>query len=198
MKNLDRRVAVSLLLAVTVLAVGCSSSSSAAASTSAPTGASAGLSATAYVNGVCGAFQDFANAVKQRQDAFKAAGTDIAAVKQAWLDFLDGMVQDTQAIVTKIQSLGVPDVSDGQAAASTLKGEFSTLQSDIQSLRDQSADLPTTSEAAFAAAFQPILQKFQTDLTGFGQELSKFTGDKLDAAFSKAPECANLSASSSP
>ena len=117
---------------------------------------------------------------------------------EAWLDFLDGMVQDTQALVTKIQSLGVPDVSDGQAAASTLKGEFSTLQSDIQSLRDQSADLPTTSEAAFAAAFQPILQKFQTDLTAFGQELSKFTGDKLDAAFSKAPECANLSASSSP
>ena len=108
------------------------------------------------------------------------------------------MIQDTHALVTKIQSLGVPDVSDGQAAASTLKGEFSTLQSDIQSLRDQSADLPTTSEAAFAAAFQPILQKFQTDLTGFGQELSKFTGDKLDAAFSKAPECANLSASSSP
>ena len=100
------------------------------------------------------------------------------------------------ALVTGVPELA--EFSDGQAAASTLKDEFSTLQSDMQSLRDQSADLPTTSEAAFAAAFQPILQKFQTDLTGFGQELSKFTGDKLDAAFSKAPECANLSASSSP
>ena len=193
-----RLAVVSALVVVPLGLAGCSTSSSAAGPTgSASASANAGLSAAAYVGGVCGAFQTYANAVKQRQDAFKAAGTDIASVKQSWLDFLDGMIQDTQALVTQIKSLGVPAVSDGQAAASTLNDEFATLQSEIQKLRDQSANLPTTSEAAFAAAFQPLLQQFQTDLTGFGQGLNKFTGDELDKAFSASPACANVGASTS-
>ena len=197
MRNRHRAASAAVLLALSMLVVGCSSSSSTAGSVSSSTSASAALSAGDYVVGVCGAFQDYANAVKQRQDAFKAAGTDIASVKQSWLDFLDGMIQDTQTLVTQIKSLGVPDVSDGQAAASALNDEFATLQSEIQKLRDQSADLPTTSEAAFAAAFQPLLQQFQTDLTGFGQDLKKFTGDELDKAFSAAPECSNVGPSTS-
>jgi len=149
------------------------------------------------VIGVCGAFQDYANAVKQRQDAFKADGTDIAAVKQSWLDFLDGMIQDTTTLVAKIEALGVPDVSDGQAASSTLKSDFTTLQTDLQKLRDQSADLPTSSPAAFTAAFGPLLKQFQTDMQGFGQDLNQFSGDELDAAFSAAPECAKVNVSTS-
>ena len=194
-----RLAVVSALVVVPLILAGCSKSSSATAPTgSASASVSAGLSASDYVVGVCGAFQDYVDSVKQRQSGFTPTGADIAAVKQSWLDFLDGMIQDTQTLVTKIEALGVPDVSDGQAAVSTLKADFTTLQSVLQKLRDQSADLPTTSQASFTAAFQPLLQQFQTDLTGFGQDLNKFTGDELDAAFSAAPECASVSASSSP
>src|SRR6266513_2406627 len=99
---------MAVLLALSMPVVGCGSGSSTSDSVSPSASASAGLSASAYVIGVCGAFQDYANAVKQRQDAFKANGTNLAAVKQSWLDFLDGMIQDTQSLVTKIDSLGVP------------------------------------------------------------------------------------------
>ena len=194
-----RLAVVSVLVVVPLILAGCSKSSSATAPTgSASASVSAGLSASDYVVGVCGAFQDYADSVKQRQSGFTPTGADIAAVKQSWLDFLDGMIQDTQTLVTKIEALGVPDVSDGQAAASTLKADFSKLQSDLQKLRDQSADLPTTSSAAFTAAFRPLLTQFQTDMQGFGQDLNQFSGDELDAAFSAAPECASVSASSSP
>jgi hypothetical protein len=198
-KNLKHAVPASVLLVVLLLAVGCSSSSSAASGSASPSATqSAGLSASEYVVAVCGAFQDYADAVKQRQGSFTPTGSDIATVKQSWLDFLDGMITDTQALVTKIDALGVPDVSDGQAAASTLKADFSTLQSELQKLRDQSADLPTTSPAAFQAAFSPLLKQFQTDMQGFGQDLNQFSGDALDQAFSAAPECTNVGASSSP
>ena len=186
---------VAASVVVPLALAGCSTSTAPSGSASAST--SAGLSASAYVIGVCGAFQDYANAVKQRQDAFKADGTDIAAVKQSWLDFLDGMIQDTTTLVAKIEALGVPDVSDGRAASSTLKSGFTTLQTDLQKLRDQSADLPTSSPAAFTAAFGPLLKQFQTDMQGFGQDLNQFSGDELDAAFSAAPECAKVNVSTS-
>lgn len=197
MKHLKRGVPVSVLLAVMLLAVGCSSSSSTSGSAAASASATGGLSASDYVVAVCGAFQGYADSVKKRQGAFTPTGSDIAAVKQSWLDFLDGMITDTQTLVTKIDAIGVPDVSDGQAAASALEADFSKLQSDLQQLRNQSADLPTTSPAAFTAAFRPLLTQFQTDLQGFGQDLNQFSGGALDAAFSAAPECANLSATPS-
>jgi phage-related protein len=195
MTDLKRGVGVSIALAVMLLAVGCSSSSTLAVAASAS--ATAGLSPSDYVVAVCGAFQDYADSVRQRQSAFTPTGSDIAAVKQSWLDFLDGMITDTQTLVTKIEAIGVPDVSDGQAAASTLNADFSKLQSDLQTLRDQSADLPTTSPAAFTSAFRPLLTQFQTDIQGFGQDLNQFSGGALDAAFSAAPECANVGASTS-
>jgi hypothetical protein len=195
MTDLKRGVGVSIAPAVMLLAVGCSSSSTSAVAASAS--ATAGLSPSDYVVAVCGAFQDYADSVRQRQSAFTPTGSDIAAVKQSWLDFLDGMITDTQTLVTKIEAIGVPDVSDGQAAASTLNADFSKLQSDLQTLRDQSADLPTTSPAAFTSAFRPLLTQFQTDIQGFGQDLNQFSGGALDAAFSAAPECANVGASTS-
>jgi hypothetical protein len=110
-----RLAVVSALVVVPLILAGCSKSSSATAPTgSASASVSAGLSASDYVVGVCGAFQDYADSVKQRQSGFAPTGADIAAVKQSWLDFLDGMIQDTQTLVTKIEALGVPDVSDGQ------------------------------------------------------------------------------------
>jgi phage-related protein len=196
MTDLKRGVGVSIALAVMLLAVGCSSSST-PASVAPSASATAGLSPSDYVVAVCGAFQDYADSVRQRQGAFTPTGSDIAAVKQSWLDFLDGMITDTQTLVTKIEAIGVPDVSDGQAAASTLNADFSKLQSDLQKLRDQSADLPTTSPAAFTSAFRPLLTQFQTDVQGFGQDLNQFSGGALDAAFSAAPECANVGASTS-
>jgi hypothetical protein len=196
-KNLERGVPVSIAMAAMLLAVGCSSSSSTSASVAASASATTGLSASDYVVAVCGAFQGYADSVNQRQGAFTPTGSDVAAVKQSWLDFLDGMITDTQTLVTKIGALGVPDVSDGQAAASTLTADFSKLKSDLRKLRDQSADLPTTSPAAFTAAFRPLLTQFQTDMQGFGQDLNQFSGDALDAAFSAAPECANVGASPS-
>jgi hypothetical protein len=188
---------VSVLLAAMLLTVGCSSSSTSTSVVASPS-ATTGLSASDYVVAVCGAFQGYADSVKQRQVAFTPTGSDVAAVKQSWLDFLDGMITDTRTLVTKIDALGVPDVSDGQAAASTLQADFSKLGSELQKLRDQSADLPTTSSAAFTAAFRPLLTQFQSDVQGFGQDLNQFSGDAIDAAFSAAPECANLSAPSSP
>jgi len=180
-----------------LLTVGCSSSSTSASVVASPS-ATTGLSASDYVVAVCGAFQGYADSVKQRQAAFTPTGSDVAAVKQSWLDFLDGMITDTRTLVAKIDAVGIPDVPDGQAAASTLKADFSKLQSELQKLRDQSADLPTTSSAAFTAAFRPLLTQFQSDVQGFGQDLNQFSGDAIDAAFSSAPECANLSAPSSP
>jgi hypothetical protein len=177
--------------------VGCSSSSS-AGSGSPSASASGALSATEYVTGVCSALTTFQASVQQQQASFNPNTTDLTALKQSWTDFLDGMIQDTQTLVSDIEALGVPDTSDGQAAADALKTDFGQLQQDLQQLRDQSASLSPTNPASFATDFRSLLQTFGTDLQGFGTDLQQLPSGELEAAFSAAPGCAAIGGSGSP
>jgi hypothetical protein len=191
--KLGRSAAVVLVLSL----VACSSNSS--SSGAAPTSVSpTPLSAVDYINGVCTAIGHYQDSLQQQQAGFTAQTTDLAALKQSWLDLLDGMLASTQKLVADIQGLGVPDTSDGQQAADSLKSDFETLQQDLQQLRDESANLSPTNPASFMSAFEPMIQQFQTDMSNFGQDLQQLNGGELDQAFSDAPACTAISASASP
>jgi hypothetical protein len=189
------KLGVSVVVAFTLTAAACSSSSSAAAPTSAPP---SDLSVADYVSGVCAALGDYQDSLQQAQSNFTVQTTDLPALKQSWLDLLDGMLTSTQQLVSEIQALGAPDTSDGQQAAETIQGDFEQLQQDLQQLRDRSADLEPTDPASFMSSFEPMIQQFQTDMTTFGQDLEQFNGGELDQAFSQSPQCAEFASSASP
>jgi len=194
------KLGASLLLAVALATTACSSdSSSAGGSTITPTTSPTAMSATDYAVGVCTALGDYQDSLQQAQSNFTAQTTDLEALKQSWLDLLDGMVTSTQQLVSDIEALGVPDTSEGQQAAETVKGDFEQLQQHLEDLRGQSADLDPGNPAAFMSSFEPMIEQFQTDMSTFGQDLQQFNGGELDQAFSQAPQCAAFaSASSSP
>jgi len=190
------KLGASIPLALALAVTACSSSSSAVDAS--PTSSSpTPLSAADYVNGVCTAIGHYQDSLQQQQAGFTAQTTDLAALKQSWLNLLDGMLASTQKLVADIQALGVPDTSDGQRTADSLKSEFETLQQDLQQLRDESANLSPTDPTAFMSAFEPMIQQFQTDMSTFGQDLQQLNGGELDQAFSDAPACAAISASAS-
>jgi hypothetical protein len=180
-------------LAVVVCLAACSSNSSAASSPS-PTP----LTAAQYVAGFCTAITKFQIDVQQQQASFNSSTTDLTQLKQSWIDFLNGMIQSTKTLVSDVEALGVPATSDGQTAAATFKSDFETLEQDLQQLADQSQSLSPTSPGDFMSSFQPMTNKFQTDLKGFGEDLQKLNGGPLDQAFKQAPECASLQGSASP
>lgn len=191
------KLGASVLVAFALTAAACSSSSSGvdASPTSVPPSA---LSAADYVGGVCTALGDYQDSLQQAQSNFTVQTADLAALKQSWLDLLDGMLTSTQQLVSDIQALGAPDTSEGQQAADTIQGDFEQLQQDLQQLRDQSADLEPTNPGTFMSSFEPMISKFQTDMSTFGQDLEQFNGGELDQAFSQAPACAEFASSSSP
>jgi hypothetical protein len=193
--KVTRVAACVLVIALTLAACSSNDSTSGAAPTSASPSA---LSAADYVAGLCTAIGNYQDALQQQQAGFTPQTTDLAALKQSWLDLLDGMLASTQKLVVDIQALGVPDTSDGQQAAESLKTDFGTLQQDLQQLRDQSVDLSPTDPAAFMSAFEPMIQQFQTDMSSFGQDLQQLDGGELDQAFSDAPACADIAGSASP
>jgi DNA anti-recombination protein RmuC len=189
---------VAALLAVTLALVACSSSSSSPASTAPTSTSSTPLSVADYVAGVCTAFSSFRTSVQQRNASFDPTTTDLTTLKQGWLDFLDGMTQDTQELLSRIEALGTPDTSDAQAAADTFKADFEKLKTDLQTLRDQSASLSTDDQASFMSSFQQLVQTLQQDFQGVGRDLSQLSTGFQSAA-SAAPECEALnSASPSP
>jgi hypothetical protein len=192
--KLGRSAGVLLVLALSLAA--CSSNTSAvdSSTSTSPTPPSA----ADYVNGVCTAVGQYQDSLQQLQANFTAQTTDLAALKQSWLDLLDGMLASTQKLVADVDALGVPDTSDGQQVAETLKGDFGTLQKDLQQLRDESASLSPSDPTAFMSAFEPMIQTFQTDMSSFGQDLQQLDGGELDQAFSDAPACAAIKASASP
>ena len=157
------------------------------------------MSAADYAAGVCSAISTFQSDVQQAQTSFNPNTTDLATLKQSWLSLLDSMIQATQNLVSSIQSLGVPNTSDGQQAAVALKNDFTQLQQDLQNLRDHSDALSPSNPGQFMTNFEPLIQQFQTDMQRIGQDLEQLNGGELEAAFSQAPECqAITSGSASP
>jgi hypothetical protein len=194
-----RSAAVLLALALSLAA--CSSSSSSSPGTSgspSPSATANALSPADYIAGVCSAMTNYQQDVQQLQTSFNPNQTDLALVKQSWLGFLDGMLASTQTLVSDIEALGVPDTSDGEAAAQALKTDFEQLKTNLQDLRDHSASLSPESPADFMTNFEALITQFQSDMSTFGQDLDQFNGDEIDQAFSNAPECASIAGSASP
>ncbi len=142
--------------------------------------------------GFCSAVSDWTDAITRRQASFNTDTTDLATLKQGWLDFLDGVSEDSDAMLAKLQDLGSPDVPNGQQMASSLSDALTSLVASFKDLRDKSADLPTTSPTAFTQQFQALLTKFQSDASSFGDSFDQLQSSELESAFSAAPACAPL------
>jgi ElaB/YqjD/DUF883 family membrane-anchored ribosome-binding protein len=185
---------VAALLTVTLCLAACSSSSSAVVAS--PTSPSpTAISVADYVVGVCTAISTWQAGLQAKGSTFNPSTTDVAALKQSWLTFLDGILEETQTLVSSLQALGTPDTADGKAAAERLQADFTTLQADFQKLRDESASLSTDNQSAFMAKFQQILQTFQQDAQAVTQDLSQVPPEFQSAA-SAAPTCQALASSS--
>ena len=201
-----RSVRVAAVLAFVVLAGACSKSSSSTtagpasgdATSSSP--AASAPSAAAYVKDACTAMTDWLTAIQTRAgDLSSISGGDVAAAKTAMLDFLDGVLTDTDTMVSTVEGLGAPDVTDGASAHEALVGVLKQARDLFGGFRDDVADLPTDDPQAFATALTQLGTNLDASSSDIGNAFSDFQNEELDSAFSAEPACAPLqSASPSP
>jgi hypothetical protein len=188
MRRIGTIVTVAALV-LTATACGSSSESSSTTSTS-PTETVTPLEE--WTNGVCTTIGDYATAVETRAGDFTPDTSDLAALKQSWTDFLDGMLDDTQALIDDLKALGRPDVAEGTEAGQAVVASFEDVQASIQAIRDAADGLDENDPKAFLADFQSALTDFQTAIQSIGGPAQDL-GPEIQAAFENEPACASLS-----
>jgi hypothetical protein len=177
------RVHASILvvLAITALLAGCGSSGSSS------------VSPAAYVKAICSAVGPFERDVRTRSSALNLSTIrDAGQGKQALQGFLNAVVVDTDAAVTKLKAAGTPSVSNGQKISSALVGAFGQLRSALHQAASNAGSLPTTSPQAFKTAAQSLGNTVKTSMSSIGSSLNGLRSPDLEKAAANEPSCKTL------
>jgi hypothetical protein len=192
------RLTALLLLVALVGACGGSDSSTTPTSgettdgeTSEPVGSS---SAEEYATGACTAINDWITAITARASGLSDVPEDASAGQDVMLDFLDGVIDDTDSLISTIEGLGVPDVADGEAASAALLGALGQVRDLYQGLRDSVAELDTSDPTAFASALTELSSGLSSGSSDVGSAMDQFQNGDLAATFQATPACASLAA----
>jgi type IV pilus biogenesis protein CpaD/CtpE len=134
------------LIAVVALCSGCGSSDSSK------------VSAGTYVSALCSAISPLETDVVTRSAALKKQTAKSASeAKKNLRGFLDVVEQDSAHALSRIQSAGTPDISNGKVVAGTIVKTFTQLRDAMRAAVTKSATLPTDSPQTFQTAAQALL-----------------------------------------
>ena len=131
----------------------------------------------------------------QLQDEIGATPTsDLDEIKELRVAFLDGAVQDTEALIDDVSAIPPPDVTDGDQIHDGLLGAFTQARDLFVTARDQVSALETSDPRAFNDAMTALGTSFTSIGTEIAGSVAGLQNDELNAAFRDTPACAPLSA----
>jgi hypothetical protein len=172
------------LIAVLVLCAGCGSSDSSKAK------------AGKYVSALCSAITPLERDVVTRSAALKKqTATSASEAKKNLRGFLDVVEQDSDNALSRIQSAGTPDISNGKAVAGTIVKTFTQLRDAMRSAVTKSATLPTDSPQSFQTAAQALLASVGSALNKI--DSSGLNNPDIEKAEVGQAACKSLSSASS-
>lgn len=179
------RAVLALLIVVTVCA-GCGSSGSSKTSSG-----SAKVSAKTYVKSVCSAISPLERDVVTRSSALNnTAAADATHAKKTLQSFLGAVEQDSENALSRIRSAGTPDISNGEAVATTIVKAFTELRDAMRVAATKSNSLPTNSAAAFKTAAQSLGASVKGSLNNI--DASGLSNPDLEKAAAGEPACKSL------
>jgi hypothetical protein len=153
------------------------------------------VSATEYATGVCGAIAGWVEdiAVLNEELTSDLDPTSIDSLKTAMVGFLDDVITATDSVIGEVETVGVPDVDDGEATAETVLTALRDSRNVFADARDRVDGLATDDPAGFTEELQTLGTDLQTSLAGIGEELDRFDSPELDEASENVPECEQVS-----
>jgi hypothetical protein len=173
------RSALGALLVVAVC-VGCGSSGSSK------------VSASSYVKSVCSAISPLERDVVTRSSALNnTTAANATEAKKTLQGFLTAVEQDSAQALSKIQSAGTPDISNGKAVAGTVVKAFTELRAAMKVALNKSNSLPTDSPSSFKTAAQALGASVRGALSNI--DSSGLSNPDLEKAAASQTVCKNLS-----
>jgi len=155
------------------------------------------ISAEAYAAGFCGLLGDWLGSIQDRSSGLSGSFTAAASPadgQEILGTYVDGLIADTEELITGTEELGVPDVDGGGTIAETLIAAFEDAKAVLEDARAEVDGLPTDDPAAFAEASGALGVSIEASLGAIGASLSlsDVSSPELDAAFAEDPACTGI------
>jgi hypothetical protein len=154
-----------------------------------------GVSAKTYVHTFCAAVAPFAQTIVTRTEALNLTSLRSPAQgKQVIHDYLASIESATSTTLTKLQSAGRPNVTNGQRISGDVLTAFTRLKATLQHAVSEANQLPTTSASALKAGTQRIDNDIKGSMSGISQSLATSTQKSpgLEKALAADSSCSAL------
>ncbi len=149
------------------------------------------VSAATYVGTVCSAISPLERDVVTRSGALNSTTAPNATqAKKALKGFLVAVAADAAHALSKVQSAGTPDISNGKTVAGTITRTFTELRDALRVAVTKSNSLPTDSPSSFKTAAQALGASVRNSLNGI--DSSGLTNPDLQKAAAGQPSCKSL------
>ncbi|MBA3551409.1 MAG: hypothetical protein H0W27_00870 [Actinobacteria bacterium] len=148
-----------------------------------------------YASDVCGALDGWVTASRDRAGSLTGALNPTASAesrRDVLAGYIDGLIEDTEALIGDVRTAGVPDVEGGEQIAGQIVDAFDTVKTELEQTRGEVDALPTDDPAAFTAAATQLGTSIQTSLTAAGTSVGGISEPTLNRAFAGEPACSGL------
>jgi hypothetical protein len=134
--------------------------------------------------------------IKSRTDALPSQLTSVTSLaegRRIFTDYLDGTVQETNAMIDKVQLLRSPLVTNGRQVQATVVKALQMIRSALVDAESKAKDLPTDNVAAFQRGAEEIGLSVESELSGLDSKLGVADSPDLSQAAAGDPSCKQLS-----
>jgi hypothetical protein len=185
-----------MALAAALSLAACSGGSS--SSGSSPSTSQASLSASQWASQVCGRITTWVDQLQSSSNSAVSGlkGTDLAQIKNQFVNFLGGAVATTNTMISGVQAAGAPAVPNGRSIAQGLVSGLQGIQSAFIQAQNQAQALPADNPTALNNGAQALTTSLQnagnqvkTSLNSLDQ---RYPSAELDAALRNQAACQPL------
>jgi len=141
---------------------------------------------------VCSAISPLEKDVVTRSSELNnTTAANATEAKKTLRGFLTAVEQDSASALSKIQSAGTPDISNGKAVAGTVVKAFTELRDAMRVALNRSDSLPTDSPSSFKTAAQALGASVRGSLNNI--DSSGLSNPDLEKAAAGQVACKSLS-----
>jgi hypothetical protein len=150
--------------------------------------------ANAWAHAVCSSVGGWEKSIGTRAGALnKLSGTNLPAVKRALVNFLSGVVGDTQTVIAQLDKAGTPSAPNGAAAAKALHSAFVQTKSFYVADLAKAKALPVSPATKLLAGETALGKSIDAQnkrlVTIFGSLKTRYPSKALAKAFKTDPAC---------
>jgi hypothetical protein len=151
--------------------------------------------ADGYAAAVCGALTDWMTAIEDGNTELQSSlenETDLEAVKQRLLEFLDDTIASTDEMLGSIEDAGAPDVDNGEEIHQQLLELLGRASTAFQDARDTVDGLDASDPQALGTGLQELGTSLQAAFADVENPLENTDSTELDEAFQANEDCTSL------